>query len=44
MMWCLQDIMHNILMWVTIDDPFANNLGIEQNWNQLDDSSIFILT
>jgi len=36
MMRCLQDIMRNILMWVTIDDPFASNLGIDDNWNQID--------
>jgi len=39
----LQDIMRNLLMWVTIYDPFASNLGIEDNWNQLDYPWIFIL-
>ena len=42
-MWCLQDIMHNILMWVTIYDPFAGNHGIDDNWNQLDYLWIFIV-
>jgi hypothetical protein len=32
----LQDIMHNILMSVTINDPFARNLGIDDNWNPVD--------
>jgi len=36
MMRRLQDSMRNILMWVTIYDPFASNLGIEENWNWLD--------
>jgi len=31
----LQDIMRNILMWVTINDPFASNLGIDDKWNWL---------
>jgi len=43
MMWCLQDIMRNILMWVTINDPFASNLGIDDNWNRLDYPWIFIV-
>ena len=36
MMQRLQDSMRNILKWVTIYDPFASNLGIEENWNRLD--------
>jgi len=36
MMWCLQDVMRSILMWVTIYNPFASNLGIVDNWNQFD--------
>ena len=39
----LKDIMRNILMWVTIYDPFASNLGIDNNWNQLDYPWIFIV-
>jgi len=35
MMRCLHDSMRNILMWVTIHDPFASNLGTEENWNRL---------
>jgi len=42
MLW-LQDIMHNILMWVTIYDPFTSNLGIDDNWNRLDYPWIFIV-
>ena len=42
-MWCLQDIMHNILMWVTIYDPVTSNLGINDNWNRLDYPRIFIV-
>jgi len=36
MMRCLQDIMHNILMSVTVSDPLASNLGIDNNWNRVD--------
>ena len=43
MMWCLQDSMRNILMWVTIYDPFASKLGIDENWNWLDYPWIFIV-
>jgi len=43
MMWCLQDSMRNILMWVTIYDPFASNLGSDENWNRLDCPWIFII-
>jgi len=41
MMRCLQDSMSNILMWVTIYDPFASNLGIDNNWNRLDYPWVF---
>ena len=30
-------------MWVTIYDPFASNLGIDDNWNWLDYPWIFIV-
>ena len=43
MMRCLQDNMCNILMWVTIYDPFASNLGFDDNWNWLDYPWIFIV-
>jgi len=43
MMQCLQDIMCNILMWVMIYDPFASNLAIDENCNQLDYPWIFIV-
>jgi len=43
MIQCLQDSMRNILMWVTIYDPFANNLDIDENWNPLDYPWIFIV-
>ena len=43
MMQCLEDIMSNILIWVTIYDPFASNPGIDDNWNQLDYPWIFIV-
>jgi len=43
MMQCLHDSMRNILMLVTIYDPFASNLGIEGNWNWLDYPWVFIL-
>jgi len=43
MMQCLQDIMHIISMWVTIYDPFTGNLGIDDNWNQLDYPWIIIV-
>jgi len=43
MMRCLRDIVHNILMWGTIYDPFPSKLGIEENWSQLDYPSIYIL-
>jgi hypothetical protein len=23
-------------MWMTTDDPFASNLGMDENWNELD--------
>jgi len=42
-MQCLQDIMRNIIMWVTIDVPFPNNLIIDENWNRLDYPWIFIV-
>jgi len=42
-MRCLQDIMCNILMWVTIYDQFLSNLGIDENWNRLDYPWIFIV-
>jgi len=42
--WCgILDNMHNILLWVTMYDPFASNLSIEKNWNQLNYPWIFIL-
>jgi len=40
---CLQDSMRNILMCVTIFDPFASNLGIDEIWNRLDHPWIFIV-
>ena len=40
---CLQDIMPNIVIWVTIDDPFLTNLGIDENWNRFDYPFIFIV-
>jgi len=43
MMPCSQDIKHNILMWVTIYDPFASSLGIDNNWNLLNYLWIFIV-
>jgi len=43
MMRYLQDIMRNISMWVTIYNPFVSNLGIDENWNQLDYPWVFIL-
>jgi len=43
MIRCIQDIMHNILMWVTNYDPFAGILHIDENWNRLDYPWIFIL-
>jgi len=39
----LQYIKRNILMWVTINDPFASNLGIDNSWNRLDYPWIFIV-
>jgi len=39
----LQDIMCSILMWVTINNPFASNLGIDDNWNRSDYPRIFIV-
>jgi hypothetical protein len=39
----LHDIIHNILMWVTIYDPFASNLAIDDNWNRLHYPWIFIV-
>jgi len=38
----LQDIMPNIIMWVTIYDPFASNLGTDDYWNRLDYPWLFI--
>jgi len=38
----LQDIMRNILMWVTIYDPFASNLGIDVIWKWSDYPWIYI--
>ena len=35
--------MRNILMWVTIYDPFGSNLGIDDNWNWLDYPWVFII-
>jgi hypothetical protein len=35
--------MRNILMWVTMYDPFASNLGIDKNWNWLHYPWVFIL-
>jgi len=35
--------MRNILMWVTMYHPFASNLGIDENWNQLDYTLVFIV-
>jgi len=43
MMRRLQHSMRNILMWVTIYNAFASNLGIDKNWNQLDYTWIFIV-
>jgi len=43
MMRCLQEIMRNILMWVTIYDPFASNLAIDDNGNRLDYPWVFIV-
>jgi len=43
MMRCVQDIMRNILLSVAIYDPLASNLGIDDNWNQLDYPWIFII-
>jgi len=43
MMRRVQDSMRNIWMWVTIYDPFASNLGIDENWNQLDYPWTFII-
>ena len=42
-MRCLHDSMLNILMWVTIYDPFASSLGIDGNWNRLDYPWVFIV-
>jgi len=39
----LQDIICRITMWVIIYDPFASNLGIDNNWNQLGYPWIFIV-
>jgi len=43
MMRCLHDRMGNILMCVTIYDPFASNLGIDENCNQLDHPWVIIV-
>jgi hypothetical protein len=43
MLQCSQDIMPNILMLVTICDPFTSNLGVDDNWNQLDYRWVFIV-
>jgi len=40
---CIQDIIRNILMWLTIYDPFASNLSVDDNWNRSDYPWIFIL-
>jgi len=34
MMWNLQDIMPNILMWVTIYNAVPTNHGIDEQWNR----------
>jgi hypothetical protein len=43
MMRCLQDIMCNNLMWVTMCDQFASSLGIQDNQKRLDYPWIFII-
>jgi len=43
MMQYLQDIMRNILMWVTIYDPFTSNLRNGENWNRLDYRRVFLV-
>jgi len=43
MMQRLQDSMRNILMSVTIYDPFAGNLGIDENRNRLDYPWTFVV-
>jgi len=43
MMWCLQDVLRNNWMWVTISDSFASNLSIDNNWDRLDYPWIFIV-
>jgi len=40
----LKDIIRNILMWVPINHPFASNLRIDDNWNQLDYPWIFMVS
>jgi len=42
-MWCLLDILHDMLMRVTMYDPFPSNLGIRMNSNWLDYTSILII-
>jgi hypothetical protein len=39
----LQDSISNIWMWETIYNPFASNLGIDNNCNWLDNPWIFIV-
>jgi hypothetical protein len=41
--WVLQDNMRNILLWVTINDPFASNLRIDDNWNPFDYPWIYMV-
>jgi len=36
--------MRNIFMWVTVYDPLASNLGIDENWNRLDYPWVFIVS
>ena len=43
MMRYLQDNMRNIWMWVTINDPFTSNLGIDDYWNWFDYTWVFIV-
>jgi len=43
MMRCIQAIMGNILMWVTIYNQFANKLGSDNSWNWLNFRRIFIV-
>jgi hypothetical protein len=34
-MQCKPDIMHNILLWVTVYDTFVSDHGINLKWNRL---------